>query len=237
MNIRAGDILVWRATMMPDLLTSYLVQLPGLHSGLILKGEKICQFSKRKSPTDTYITFLKDVVLPFEEVIYQLWRRPNCIAVYLVHRYDGPDIDEDLQYKILNEYLSYEKYNPFTTTYQVIAAYFRWGHIWNGPIKNNKRYHTCINLIGYLLYHFKLMKDKSIINNLLPVDIYNLTFMQIYNYVRIEIFDKKLDTMSWYLHAFLLKYKLIKVKKYKNKYVNLLVGNYNYESFKFSYLS
>jgi len=230
MNYRAGDILVWRSTVFIDLVLDHIIQMPGLHSGIILKGKQIGELSPIKSPSDTYVTFLDHKILPLEEVISQIWYRPNGSALYIIHRYDGEDITEDLQYSILQKYFKYKPTRRYITIHQLISAYFKLGDIKPGPIYYNQRFNTCANIIGYLLFNFGLLSKRAIINNLLPIDFYNCKFYQRCNYVRIDIFDKKTNQHSWYLLGILINHGFVKnYKKKEHPYVQYLKGDYEYK--------
>ena len=229
MNLRTGDIIVWRSTNYYDTICENIFMLEGLHSGIVLKGNKLAEFSAcGPSPTHTYVTFLVDSLFPIEEVIGQIWHRPNGAAIYHIRRTTGRDISDNFAYLIFKEYLSLERRHFTDSIYIAIAAFFRMGGIAPGTGYENKRWHICSLLIGYFLDQFGLLQDYAVINNLLPVDYFNLTFYQRDEYDRICIFDKKTYTYKWFFSGLLISLGQLKVEPVRNPIVDQMLAGYDY---------
>lgn len=230
MNFRTGDILVWRGTGFHDILSDVTIGIKGLHTGMILKGEKFSTISVcGKSPSDVYVTFLIDKVFPIEEVVGHVWVRHNGAALYHINRIDGPEIDEDLAMNIIHDINKMNKL-PFQYTVGIsIIAYFRCGYIAEPTGYDNNKWQLCSIFNEYLLSKFGLLKEEDFtFNNTLPIDFYNLDFYQKYNYQRITLFDKETHTFQSWFNGFFINFGMINVKPLRNEIVDYIMGDYDY---------
>ena len=229
MNLRTGDILVWRSTNFYDALSDSTIMIGAFHAGVVLKGKSFSTLSVcGKSPTDTYCTFLVDQVFPVEEIIGHIWHRPNGSALFHIRRMAGPDIPEELASQVLSNYLQLEKFSGLYSAYIAIAAYFRIGGIAPSSGHESQRWHVCSLLIAYCLEHFGLMSDELVANNLLPLDFYELTFYQKYPYERIEIFDKQTHTYAWMLSGILTTLGFYDPPEIRCQVVDQMLHGYDY---------
>jgi len=229
MNLRTGDILVWRSTNFYDTLSESTIMIGGFHAGIVLIGKSFSQLSAcGSSPSNRYVTFLVDQVFPVEEVIGHVWHRPNGSALFHIHRKEGPEIPEQLAFKVISEYLALEKLPFLYSAYIAIAAYFRIGGIAPMTGYENQRWHMCSLLIGYCLERFGLLSEDAITNNLLPMDFYELTFYQRYPYERIEIFDKQTHTYTFVLSSILTNIGLLEEQALTCSTVDEMLKGYNY---------
>ena len=229
MNLRTGDIIVWRSTNHYDLLSENTIMLDGLHSGIVLKGERLKEFSAcGPSPSRTYVTFLVDNLFPIEEVLGHIWHRPNGAALYHIRRIDGRDVSDNFAYDVFRDYLALEKRHFSHSVYIAVAAFFKVAGIAPGTGYENKRWNVCSLLIGYCLDRFGLLHDEAVINNLLPVDYFNLTFYQRHAYERVCIFDKKTYTYEWFFAGLLINLGQLKVEPVHNPIVDQVLAGYDY---------
>lgn len=232
MNTRTGDMLIWRSTGFYDMLSDISIGIKGLHSGLILVGDKFSQFSAcGKSPSHTYVTFLIDKIFPIEEIIGHVWSRGNGASLYHICRTQGPDVDEDLAVNTIQELLSMKKLSIGHTVYIAAVAYFKWGEIVPETGYQNKKWQLCSIVIEYLLYKFGLISNHAILNNILPIDFYNLEFYQKYPYQRIELFDKGTHTLQSWFNGFFINFGLIEPEPIHHPIVESIMGNYDYPQF------
>lgn len=229
MNLRTGDIIVWRSTNHYDILSENTIMLEGFHSGMILKGERFAQLSAAGlSPSNTYMTYLVDSVFPFEEVVGQVWHRPNGSSLYVIRRVGGKEISEHFAHQVFQEYRNLEKRPFHHVAYIAVAAYFRLGGLAPGNGHENKRWNLCSHLVGYCLERFGLLDDYAITNNLLPVDYYNLKFYQKEEFERICVFDKQTHTLEWMFSGLLNKMGLLTLHPLSNPLVDQILANYDY---------
>lgn len=229
MNPRTGDILIWRSTGFYDTLSDVTAQIKGLHSGLILVGKNFSKYSVcGKSPSHTYVTFLIDRIFPLEEIVGNVWFRHNGAALYHIRRKDGPDVDEDLAIKVLDDILQMKKLSIYHSIYIAIAAYFRAAGVAPGTGYQNRKWQVCSLFIGYFLERLDLLSDIAVPNNLLPLDFYNLKFYQRYDHERIQIFDKGTYDFRWWFTQFLINAGQIQPEPISNERVNSILKNYNW---------
>jgi hypothetical protein len=228
MKCRTGDILIWRATTFHDILSSVTIQIKGLHTGLILVGDIFSQFSAYgKSPTNTYVTYYIDKVYPIEEVIGDIWVRANGSSLYHIQRTEGPDIDDDLALNVFEELRNARKLSKEHTIYISIIAYLKCAEIVPEINPDNKK-QLCSTFIAYILQGFGLITENAVINNLLPIDFFNLEFYQTYPYQRIEIFDKGTHTIQSWFNAFFINFGFITPENIHHPIVESIMGNYDY---------
>ena len=229
MNLRTGDIMLWRSTNFYDALSDNMFMIGGFHAGIVLCGKSFAQLSVcGKSPSNTYCTFLVDQVFPIEEVIGHVWHRPNGSALYHIRRTEGPDVLEKLALKVFSDYLALEKLPFIYSAYICSVGYLRIGGVAPSSGHENKRWHVCSLLIGYCLEHMDLLSEESISNNLLPLDFHELTFYQRYNYERDEIFDKQTHTYAFMFSAFLLNMGLLELKPLVCPIIDQMLKDYDY---------
>lgn len=229
MNLRTGDILVWRSTNHYDILSENTIMLEGLHSGIVLIGDRLKEFSAcGPSPSKTYVTFLVDSLFPIEEVIGHVWHRPNGAALYQIRRTSGKDISDQYAYDVFRDYISMEKRHFTHSIYIAIFAYLRAAGIAPSTGYQNKRWNICSLLIGYCLERFGILQDDAVPNNLLPIDYCNLTFYQKDDYEKICIFDKKTYTYEWFFTGFLINLGQLTIEPIHNPIVDQMLNNYDY---------
>lgn len=229
MNLRTGDILVWRSTNLYDILSDHTIMINSLHAGIVLVGDKLSEFSIcGKSPSNTYATFLVDQVLPVEEVIGHVWYRPNGSALYHIRRKNGKNISSDETYNVCKEYFSLDKLSFLHSVYIAVAAYFRMAGVAPSTGYDNKRWNVCSLLIAYFLDRFGLLHDDAVPNNLLPLDFYDLRFYQKDPYERIEIFNKNTHTYQWLFTAMFIRLGQIKPEPISNPIVDKMLAGYDY---------
>ena len=205
MNLRTGDVLVWRSTNFYDILSDNTIMINGLHAGIVLVGDRIREFSAcGPSPSRTYVTFLVDQIFPIEECIGHVWHRPNGAALWHIQRMEGPNVSDDYAYEVIKDCLKLEKLSGAHSVYIAIAAYFKVAGIAPSTGWENKRWNVCSLVIGYCLQRFGLLQEDAVPNNLLPLDFWDLNFYQKYPYRKIEIFDKKTYTYEWFLSGLLI---------------------------------
>lgn len=229
MRFDTGDVLLWRSTSLYDMIGENTIMLKGFHSGIILCGKIFENMSScGKSPSDTYVTYRVDKIFPLEEVVGQVWHRPNGASLHLVKRKSGRKIPEKESYDILNKYLNFEKYDFYNTAYLAVAAYFKMGDLLEDPEKDEARYQLCSTFIGYILKDMGIICENAILTNLLPVDFYDLHFYQKDKYKLIEIFDKRTHTYEWLFVAMLEKLGQIEFISIENKKINRILRKYNY---------
>lgn len=196
MLFKTGDLLIWRATDFWHQILENILFHPGFHSGLILTGAKFSSLAVNPSPSHTYVTFFIDQIYPLEDVISRIWYRPNGLSLHLISRVSGENISEDEAYNILLDYLSLPALPRIYSVGLAVTAYFRI-NIQENPVDKNYRYRFCPAAVSYLLYKFGYLRSSAILNDLLPVDFYNLTFYQRERYIRIDIFDKYFPSLQW----------------------------------------
>lgn len=229
MNLRTGDILVWRSTNHYDILGENTIMLDGFHSGIVLIGDRFREFSAcGPSPSHTYVTFLVDSLFPIEEVIGHVWHRPNGAALYHIRRITGKTISDQYAYEVFRDYLAMEKRHFTQSIYIAIASFFRVAGIAPSTGYENKRWNICSLLIGYCLDRFGLLDDDAIPNNLLPLDYYNLTFYQKEEYERVCIFDKKTNTYEWFFAGLLINLGQLEVEPVHCPVVDQMLAKYDY---------
>lgn len=229
MDLRTGDIIVWRSTNYYDILAESTIMLKGLHSGIVLIGKKLRKLSVGGiSPTNTYVSFLVDSLFPIEEIIGHVWHRPNGASLYHIHRTSGRDIPEKEAYRVFKKYLSMKKRPFFDTIYISMAAYFKWGGIAVKTGYDNKRWNLCSILIAYCLNEFRLLSPWTEENNLLPIDFLDLKFYQSENYESICIFDKGTHTIEWFFCGLLINLGQLEVNPMHNPLVDYMLTGYNY---------
>lgn len=232
MNFRTGDVLLWRATGFYDTLSDIVIQIKGLHSGLLLVGDKFSKFSVcGKSPSNTYVTFLIDKVFPIEEVIGHVWTRGNGAALYHIHRINGPDVNQDLAISAIEELYAMKKLSVYHSMYIAAAAYFKWAEIAPSTGYNGKKWQVCSLFIEYLLDKLELLHPDAVLNNPLPIDFYNLEFYQQYPYENITIFDKGTYTLQSWFNGFFIMGGFITPQPIHHPIVESLMGNYDYPRF------
>lgn len=232
MDTRTGDILIWRATGFYDTLSALAAQISGLHSGIILVGEKFSKLSVcGPSPSNTYVSFLIDKIFPLEEIVGHIWTRGNGAALYHIRRTDGPDVNQDIALTALEELASMKKLSIYHSIYIAIAAYFRLGGIAPATGYNGEKWQVCSLYIEYLLDKFGLIQDDAVLNNLLPLDFYNLEFYQKYSYQKITIFDKGTYNLSYWFNAFFISTGFLNPQPVHHILVENIMGNYNYPRF------
>lgn len=232
MNSRTGDLLLWRGTGFYDTLSDIVIQIKGLHSGLILVGDKFSKLSIcGKSPSNTYVTFLIDRVFPIEEIIGHIWTRDNGASLYHIHRVQGPDVNDDQALGALEEIFNMKKLSFCHSMYIAVVAYFKWGNIVPSTGYNNKKWQVCSLFIEYLLDKFGLLTDDVVLNNPLPIDFYNLEFYQKYAYQRITIFDKGTYDLSYWFNGFFITCGAIVSHPICHPLVESIMGNYDYPRF------
>lgn len=229
MNARTVDILIWRSSGFYDTLSDVVVQLKGLHCGIILVGE---QFSKLSvcgnSPSQTYVTFMIDKLFPVEEIIGNIWLRPNGAALYHIRRTGGPDVSERTAFLILSDLLLMKKRSIYSSIYIAVAAYFKMGGIAPGTGYDHEKWQVCSLFVGYLLERFGLLTHDAVVNNLIPLDFYNLGFYQKYEYRRVELFDKGTTSLSWLFTCFYIRTGHIIPRPISHPFVNYMLEKYNY---------
>lgn len=229
MNSRTGDILIWRATGFYDTLSDVTIQIKGLHSGLILVGDKFSQLSVcGKSPSNTYVTFLIDKIFPIEEVVGHVWTRNNGAALYHIRRLYGPDVDDNVAIKALEELAAMKKLSIYHSVYIAIAAYFKWADIAPATGYKNRKWQVCSLFIEYLLDKFGLLSSDAILNNPLPIDFYNLEFYQKYPYEKITLFDKGTYTLQSWFSVFFINSGILIPEPVHHPIIESIMGNYNY---------
>lgn len=232
MHLRTGDIIVWRSTNHYDILSENTIMLEGLHSGIVLIGDRLAEFSAcGPSPSKTYVTFLVDSLFPIEEVIGHIWHRPNGAALHHIRRTSGRDISDQYAYEVFRDYISMEKRHFTHSIYIAVAAFFRVAGIAPSTGYQNKRWNVCSLLIGYCLERFGLLQEGAVHNNLLPLDYYNLTFYQRHPYERICIFDKKTYTYEWFFAGLLINLGQLQVQPIHNPIVDQMMAGYDYPRF------
>lgn len=232
MNCRTGDILVWRSTGFWDTFSDISIGIKGLHSGLILVGNKFESLSVcGPSPSQTYVTFLIDKVFPIEEVIGMVWVQYNGSCLYLIRRTGGPDINPDLAINAIREIVNMKKLSIGHTVYISIAAYFKYGDIAPTTGHENRKWQLCSLFIEYLLNEFGLLSNEAIINNILPIDFYNLEFYQKYHYECITIFDKGTHTVQSWFNAFFINFGFIVPEPIHHPIIESIMGDYSYPKF------
>jgi hypothetical protein len=232
MNLRTGDLLLWRSTSFYDTLSDIGFQLKGLHSGVVLVGDKFSKLSMcGKSPSNTYMSFLIDKIFPIEEIVGHVWIRANGAALYHIHRTEGPDVNEGYALSIIEELFTMKKLSIYHSIYISLAAYFKWGDIAPSTSYNNRKWQVCSLFNEYLLDRFGLLSNDAIINNLLPIDFYNLEFYQRYNYENTTIFDKGTYTLDYWFNAFFITSGSITPEPIHHPVIENIMGNYNYPRF------
>lgn len=232
MDWRTGDLLIWRSTGFYDVLSDISIQIKGLHSGLILVGDKFSQFSAcGKSPSHIYVTFLIDKVFPIEEVIGHIWTRGNGASLYYIRRMEGPNVNDDIAINAFREAINMKKLSIGHTVYIAVIAYFKWGEIVPETGYNNKKWQLCSIFIEYLLYKFGLISENAVLNNILPIDFFNLEFYQKYSYQKIELFDKGTHTLQSWFNGFFINLGFINPEQIHHPIVESIMGNYNYPKF------
>jgi hypothetical protein len=229
MDLRTGDILVWRSTNYYDTLGEFTIHIPGLHSGIVLCGRKLAKYSAcGPSPSDTYVTFLVDSLFPVEEVLGHVWYRPNGATLHHIKRLTGKEISEKETCCIFEEYIQMEKRPHLHTAYISIVAYFRMGGIAHKTGYKNKRWNLCSVLIGYFLNRFGLLQTYAEENNLLPMDFINLCFYQNEEYKSICIFDKRTYKLEWFFARFLIRMGQLNIEPVYNSIIDKMLSNYDY---------
>ena len=232
MKFRTGDILIWRATGFLDALSDIALQLGGLHSGLILVGDNFGKLSVcGQSPSNTYVTFLIDKLFPIEEIVGHIWVRGNGASLYHIHRISGPDIDQNHARDIIENVHLMKKLSIFHSIYIAVAAYFRYAGVAPSTGFNNKKWQVCSLFIEYVLQEFGLLDHDATINNILPIDFYNLRFYQKYNYEKITIFDKGTHVLESWFNGFFISTGFIVPQEIHHPIVESIMGNYNYPQF------
>jgi hypothetical protein len=229
MECRTGDILIWRSTNFRSILSEVFVGIKGLHSGLILVGDKFEQLSDcGKSPSNIYVTFLIDKIFPIEEVVGRIWTGQNGSSLYHIRRTEGPNINPDSVIKILKEINTMEYLSWGYTVYISLLAFFKWGDVAPEISYENKKWQLCSLFVEYLLYRIGLISEDAVLNNILPIDFYNLKFYQKYPYEKIEIFDKgTYEIQSWF-NGFFINAGIITPEFIHHPIVENIMGNYNY---------
>lgn len=229
MNLRTGDILVWRSTNYYDTLEEITIQLKGLHSGLVLVGEEFAEISDcGPSPSHTYVTFLVDSIFPIEEVVGSVWYRPNGASLHHIRRINGRDIPSDEALRVFKEYIRLWKRPHLHTAYIAVASYFRYGGIASKTGHANKRWNLCSIMIGHLLKKLRILHPNAEENNLLPIDFYDLRFYQTDEYENICIFDKKTYTKDWFFAPLLVQTGQLQINPIYNDTVNTMLTGYDY---------
>lgn len=232
MNCRTGDILVWRSTTFFDTLSDISIGIKGLHSGLILKGNIFSELSVcGQSPSHIYVTFLIDKVFPIEEIVGHVWTQYNGSCLYLIKRTSGPDVNSGLAITHVKEIFKMKKLSFGHTVYISIAAYFKWGDIAPTTGYENQKWQLCSLFIEYLLDKFGLLSDEAILNNILPIDFYNLEFYQKDPYELITIFDKGTYNIQSWFNAFFINFGFITPEVVHHPIIESIMGNYNYPRF------
>ena len=227
--MRSGDILLWRSTTLFDMVSENIFMLKSFHAGLILTGKSFESFSAcGRSPSDTYITFRVDKIYPIEEVVGQIWFRPNATSLYLIHRCDGRDISEEEAYRTIIKYFELDKCGFESTIHLAIVAYFRKGEFMADPVRTKNRYHLCSVLIGHILSEWGLLREDAVITNLLPIDFYGIRFYQKYRYKRIKLFDKRTYTYRWLFTAMLERLGQLKFDPIDNTFIENFLQGYSY---------
>lgn len=200
-KIRTGDIVLWRTTNWNDILYENLIMIDGLHTGIALVGESFELLSSfGKSPSNVYTTYLLDYVFPIEEVIRRIWVSKRGVSMYHIARQNGPEIDENVAFDTLLQYLNMEKLSGLYAAHIGIMAFFRYGGALHESGYNNKRWNICSLLPMYILWKLDLLLDNAQLNNVLPIDYKNLSFYQKYSYEVDTIFDKKTSNLDWCLY-------------------------------------
>lgn len=203
MDARTGDILLWRSTCFYDILSDLTIGIKGLHSGLILVGREFGDLSVcGKSPTHTYVTYLINLVFPIEEIVGRIWTSCNGSCLYHIKRTEGPNVDSKLAIEEIRRLLSMECLPIGYTVYIAVAAYFRYGGLAPTIGYDNKSWRICSLFIEYLLRQFGLLSQEAVINNILPVDFFNLKFYQRDEYVKYTIFDKGTHEYDFWFTGF-----------------------------------
>jgi len=229
MNFRVGDILIWRSTNFWDVLGENTIRLTGFHTGIVLVGKSFRKISAYgPSPSNTYVTFLIDKVYPIEEVVGQIWYRPNGSSLHVIKRCSGPDISEEEMYNLWRKFKSLKKRSWYKTVHVSIAAYLKIGGVVPKPGFKGQRYHLCSSLIGYMFTRLGFMHSKAEINNLLPVDFYNVRFYQKVKYKRVDIFDKGTSSLKWLFLSMLIRLGVYEPEDFTNKNVDKILAKYDY---------
>ena len=232
MNCRTGDILAWRSTGFYDTLSEVTIGIKGLHSGLILVGNKFSQISVcGKSPSNTYVTYLVDQVFPIEEIVGHVWTRDNGASLHHIHRIGGPDINENIVMDEFQKLLNMKTLPTHHTIYISIVAYLKCGNIVPATDYDDQRSQVCSIFIGYLLNKFGLLSEDFNLSNILPIDFYNLTFYQKYPYEHIVIFDKGTYDIQWWFSGFLINAGVIEPVPVCDPNVESILVNYQYPKF------
>jgi len=229
MNLRTGDILVWRSTNYYDTLGEFTINIKGLHSGIVLQGKRFAKLSAcGASPSHTYVTFLVDSLFPLEEVLGHVWHRPNGASLHHIRRVTGRDIPNKEAYQVYKEYMRMQKRPHLDTAYISTAAFFRMGGIAPKTGYENKRWNLCSVLIGYFLNRFGLMIPEAEENNLLPMDFLELCFYQSEEYESICIFDKQTYKLEWFFAGLLIRFGQLEINPVSNPIIEKMLTNYNY---------
>lgn len=232
MNCRTGDILVWRSTSFFDTLSDISIGIKGLHSGLILVGEAFQTFSIcGPSPSNIYVTYLIDKVFPIEEIVGHVWTQYNGSCLYLIRRLSGQDVDPKILIKHMNEIYNMKKLSFGHTVYISVVAYFKWGDIAPTIGYENRKWQLCSLFIEFLLDKCGLLSEDAIINNVLPIDFYNLAFYQKDPYELITIFDKGTYTLQSWFNAFFINFGFITPQVVHHPFIESIMNNYTYPKF------
>lgn len=225
--LKTGDIAVWRSSTIYDRIFEVGFRLPSYHVGVILKGPIFEDLSDcGKSPTDTYVTYFVNKVTTFENLVANLWFRPNGTSLHLINRITGKDISQQRAYKIWQKYSKLKCLPFYHTAMLAVTSYFRVGGIYSDTYYEKYRYHLCPSSCGYVLHKFGYIRDDAIIANLLPIDFFELKFYQTEKYQRITIFNKH-HCHKGLFTGFMERLSLIKFTPICNDLVNEILEEWD----------
>lgn len=233
MKFRTGSLILWKSTREWDVISDYTLGLGGLHISLVLVGKSFEQFSKcGPSPTDTYVTFQITSIYPIEEIVGQLWTKPNSSAMYILHRKNKhPNICEQFALESYVEYISMEKVSVARRTRLAVLAYFRLGFLEEDPVKNKINYNLCPWFVGWMLFRFGILSKEVDLNTLLPFDYLKLKFGQRHEYYKIEVFDKGTMELGKGIYGLLENLGLIEFESHENELIDEIIGNYEFPKY------
>lgn len=230
---KTGDILITRSTQLNDLIGDYTIGLGGLHTAIILRDPLFEKYSIcGNSPSGIYCTILIDKICPIEEIIGQIWTKPNgCEVTLLTQSSTSSSISPDIVMQSILDFRTYETVDGLTMSRMAILAFFKIGYYDDDMIKYRINYGLCSQFVGKVLYDLGLIHPDTDVNSLLPHDFYELNFNQICEYKKIIIFDKDNFNLGAMLKLSILK----NTSKYTNPIVDKLLKNYNFPRVKHFY--
>lgn len=194
MQFKTGDILVYTSVNCADILSRTTIGLDPGHSIVILVGKEYgIKSSKGLSPSGIYVTAFPEKIWPLEFFLYIYWHKSYYNELVWIHRKTGNDISPQEGLKIWDRVLSFGcSHFSYIGYNRKVLAYFKLNYLHPDGVIN-----SCSEFSCSLLREMGYVSEDAITKNILPADIYNLTFYQTVTYFRIPIFNKGLNENNW----------------------------------------